>query len=83
MQHGFVLFTGVLQHFFTRHITVDTAISIIAAAAVSAAMLLALIIFTGLQIPRSVPFIHAAFSVVSIASIRFFIRAIGQNIDVM
>ena len=65
---------------FTRHITVDTAISIIAAAAVSAVVLLALIIFTGLQIPRSVPFIHAAFSVVSIASIRFFIRAIGQNI---
>ena len=66
---------------FTRHITVDTAVSIIAAAAISAVVLLALIVFTGLQIPRSVPFIHAAFSVVSIASLRFFIRAIGQNID--
>ena len=66
---------------FTRHITVDTAISIIAAAAVSAVVLLTLITFAGLQIPRSVPFIHAAFSIVSIASLRFFIRAIGQNID--
>ena len=66
---------------FTRHITVDTAISIIAAAAISAAMLMTLIIFASLQIPRSVPFIHAAFSIVSIASLRIFIRAIGQNID--
>ena len=44
-------------------------------------MLLALITFGGLQIPRSVPFIQAAFSVVGIASLRFFIRAIGQNIN--
>ena len=66
---------------FTRHITSDTAITIIVAAAASAFVLFALITFGGLQIPRSVPFIHAAFSVVGIASPRFFIRAIGQNIN--
>ena len=66
---------------FTRHITIDTALTIVAAAAVSALVLFALITFGGLQIPRSVPFIQAAFSVVGIASLRFFIRAIGQNID--
>ena len=66
---------------FTRHITIDTALTIIAAAATSALVMLALITFGGLQIPRSVPFIQAAFSVVGIASLRFFIRAIGQNIN--
>ncbi len=66
---------------FTRHITIDTAVTIIVAAAASALVLLALISFGGLQIPRSVPFIQAAFSVVGIASLRFFIRAIGQNIN--
>ena len=66
---------------FTRHITGDTALSIIAAAAFSAIMLLALITFSGLQIPRSVPFIQATFSVVGITSLRFFIRAIGENVD--
>ena len=66
---------------FTRHITVDTALTIIVAAVASALVLLSLISFYGLQIPRSVPFIHAAFSVVGIASLRFFIRALGQNIN--
>ena len=66
---------------FTRHITIDTALTIIMAAAMSAFVLLAFIGFAGLQIPRSVPFIQAAFSVVGIASLRFFIRAIGQNIN--
>ena len=66
---------------FTRHITIDTALTIIVAAAASTLVLLALIIFGGLQIPRSVPFIQAAFSVVGIASLRFFIRAIGENIN--
>ena len=66
---------------FTRHITGDTALSIIAAAAFSTIMLLALITFSGLQIPRSVPFIQATFSVVGITSLRFFIRAIGENVD--
>ena len=66
---------------FTRHISIDTALTIIVAATASALLLLALISFGGLQIPRSVPFIQAAFSVVGIASLRFFIRAIGQNIN--
>ncbi len=66
---------------FTRHVTIDSALTIIAAATASAIVLLALITFGGLQIPRSVPFIQAAFSVVGIASLRFFIRAIGQNIN--
>ena len=58
-----------------------TALTIVVAAAASALLLLALISFGGLQIPRSVPLIQAAFSVVGIASLRFFIRAIGQNIN--
>ena len=66
---------------FTRHITVDTALTIIVAAGASAFLLFALITFGGLQIPRSVPFIQGAFLIFGIASLRFFIRAIGQNID--
>ncbi len=66
---------------FTRHISIDTALTIIVASSSSALLLLALISFGDLKIPRSVPFIQAAFSVVGIASLRFFIRAIGQNID--
>lgn len=66
---------------FIRHVTIDSALSIILAAIVSAFILFALSIFGNLQIPRSVPFIQAAFSVVGIASLRFFIRALGQNIN--
>ena len=66
---------------FTRHITVDTALTIIAAAGASAFVLFALITVSVLQIPRSVPFIQGAFLIFGIASLRFFIRAIGQNID--
>ena len=65
---------------FTRHITIDTAITIILATTFSAIVLLTLITFGNLKIPRSVPFIQATFSVVFITSLRFFIRAIGQNI---
>ena len=67
---------------FARHIAIDTALTILLAASASAFMLFALITLGGLQIPRSVPFIQAAFSVVGIASIRFFIRAIGQNFSI-
>jgi FlaA1/EpsC-like NDP-sugar epimerase len=76
-----LFFVRGFYNVFTRHITIDTAFTIIVAAAASALILLALIVFGGLQIPRSVPFIQAAFSVVGIASLRFFIRAIGQNIN--
>ena len=48
---------------FTRHITVDTALTIIVAAGASAFLLFALITFGGLQIPRSVPFIQGAFNI--------------------
>ena len=59
----------------TRHITIDAALTIFSVAITSAFALFALIIFGNLQIPRSVPFIQAAFSVIGIASLRFFIRA--------
>ena len=65
----------------TRHITIDAALTIVLVAITSAFALFALIIFGNLQIPRSVPFIQAAFSVIGIASLRFFIRALGQNIN--
>ena len=76
-----VFFVRGFYNAFTRHISIDTALTIVVAAAASALLLLALISFGGLQIPRSVPLIQAAFSVVGIASLRFFIRAIGQNIN--
>lgn len=66
---------------FTRHITIRSAINIFEATVTSALLLFALIIFGELQIPRSVPFIQAAFSILSIASLRFFIRALGQDIN--
>ena len=65
---------------FTRHITIDGALNIILVPFISATFLFALIILTNLQIPRSVPFIQATFAVVCIGSLRFFIRALGQNI---
>ena len=55
--------------------------TIVVAATSSAILLLALIVFGVLKIPRSVPVIQAVFSVVGIASLRFFIRAIGQNMN--
>ena len=67
---------------FTRHVAIDTAVTIILAATVSASMLYALITFGNLKVPRSVPFIQAAFLVVCITSLRFFIRAMGQNINI-
>ena len=66
---------------FTRHISTDTALTIVLAATSSAILLLALIGLGVLKIPRSVPVLQAVFSVVGIASLRFFIRAIGQNMN--
>lgn len=66
---------------FTRHINIDTAISIILMAITSSLTLFMLVVFGNLQIPRSVPLIQAVFSIVGIASFRFFIRALGQNIN--
>lgn len=66
---------------FARHISIGSAITIILAATISALMLFALTAFGNLQIPRSVPFIQAIFSVFGIASLRFFIRALGQNVN--
>lgn len=59
----------------------DTAVTIIFACLVSFVSLLILIIFFGLKVPRSLPFLHAAFACLAIGGIRFFIRAIGQNIN--
>ena len=67
---------------FTRHVAIDTVVTIIVAATVSASMLYALITFGNLKVPRSVPFIQAAFLIVCITSLRFFIRAMGQNINI-
>lgn len=66
---------------FTRHITADTAYNILSVVVTSASVLFMLIIFGDLQIPRSVPLIQATFSVLGMAGLRFFIRALGQNIN--
>jgi FlaA1/EpsC-like NDP-sugar epimerase len=66
---------------FTRHVTTNTAITIILVCSVSAVALFSLASFGVLKIPRSVPFIQGAFAITFISSFRFFIRALGENIN--
>ena len=64
----------------TRYMSTEAAAFIVYACAVSAAVLFTLATVGVLQLPRSVPFIHAAFSCVAIAGVRFFVRALGQHV---
>ena len=77
-----IFFTRNFYKSFTRHVTIDTAITIILASFVSAFVLFNFIIFGALKVPLSVPFIQATFLIVFITSLRFLIRAIGQNINI-
>lgn len=66
---------------FTRHTSIDMALTILWMTTVSTIVLFLLVIFGTLQIPHSVPFMHGAFSILGIAGLRFFIRIVGQNIN--
>ena len=77
-----IFFTRNFYKSFTRHVTIDTAITIVLASFVSAFVLFNSIIFGALKVPLSVPFIQATFLIVFITSLRFLIRAIGQNINI-
>jgi FlaA1/EpsC-like NDP-sugar epimerase len=66
---------------FTRHITTNAAFTIIVACFSCAVGLFALASLNVIQIPRAVPFIQAAFAITFVSSFRFFIRALGENIN--
>lgn len=76
-----LFFLGGYYNTFTRDISTYTALTIVIAAVMSAFLLFTLIIFDRLQIPRSVPFIQVMFFVLGMASLRFFIQALGQYIN--
>ncbi|MCH1516774.1 MAG: polysaccharide biosynthesis protein, partial [Alphaproteobacteria bacterium] len=65
----------------TRHISIEVAYKIIIGSAVSCAVLLSTILLFELQIPRSVPLIYGTLLCLFATIIRFFIRALGQNLN--
>jgi FlaA1/EpsC-like NDP-sugar epimerase len=69
-----------LYNNFTRHISIETAFSIVIGSAVSCAVLLSSILLLELQIPRSVPLIYATLLCAFATAMRLYIRALGQNI---
>jgi len=65
---------------FARHISIETANSIIIGCLVSCTALLSATLLLELQIPRSVPLIYATILCFFSTSARFFIRGLGQSI---
>lgn len=66
---------------FTRHISIETAYSIVIGSATSCAVLLSGVLLLDLEIPRSVPLIFAMFFCVIDTAARFLIRALGQRMN--
>jgi len=69
-----------LYNNLTRHISIETANSIIIGSSISCAALFSATLLLELTIPRSVPLIYAALLCVFATSMRFFLRALGQSI---
>ena len=69
-----------LYNNFVRHISIETANSIIIGCLVSCAALLSATLLFELQIPRSVPLIYATILCFFSTSARFLIRGLGQSI---
>ena len=69
-----------LYNNLTRHVSNETAYSIVIGSAVSCAVLLSSIILFELQIPRSVPLIYAILLSAFATAMRFLIRFLGQGI---
>ena len=65
----------------SRYFSVDAASTIIIACFGSAISVFSLVTIGGLQIPSSAPFIQATFCFVGLASPRFLIRVVGQNLN--
>jgi FlaA1/EpsC-like NDP-sugar epimerase len=71
-----------LYNNLTRHISMETAYSIAVGSAISCAVLLSGTLLLELAIPRSVPLIYATLLCAFATGIRYFIRALGQNIAI-
>ena len=69
-----------LYNNFARHISIETANSIIIGCLVSCAALLSATLLLELQIPRSVPLIYATILCFFSTAARFLIRSLGQSI---
>ena len=69
-----------LYNNFARHISIETAKSIIIGCLVSCTALLSATLLLELQIPRSVPLIYATILCFFSTSARFLIRGLGQSI---
>ena len=63
----------------TRHISIEAAYKTAIGSAVTCTVLLSCILLLGLEIPRSVPLIHAMLLWVFSTATRFFVRALAQN----
>ena len=74
----FVFSKRSLYSTFTRHVSIEAAITIILGSLISGGFLFFTILIFELQIPRSVPLIYAALLCIFAASVRFFLRALGQ-----
>lgn len=74
----FVFSKRGLYSTFTRHVSIEAAITIILGSLISGGFLFFTILIFELQIPRSVPLIYAALLCIFAASVRFFLRALGQ-----
>lgn len=64
----------------TRYISMETVYNVAIGSIISSAALLLGIFFLDLEIPRSVPLIYATLFCLFATSIRFFVRALGQNL---
>jgi FlaA1/EpsC-like NDP-sugar epimerase len=76
-----VLYVRGLYNTVNRHVTFDTAATVIIASNVSAFTIYLIYLLLDLNLPSFLPLIYAAFSCLGIGSIRFFIRAIGQKLN--
>jgi len=70
-----------LYNTFTRRVSIEAALSIILGSGISCIILLLSILLFKLDIPRSIPIIYGMILCNFATSIRFFIRAVGRDID--
>ena len=70
-----------LYNSLTRHISIETAISIAFASGISCTVLMSSIFLLELEIPRSVPLIYAILLCAFVTAARVFIRALGQRVN--
>lgn len=76
-----IFVTRGLYNTFTRHISIETAVTIVSASFMSIIVLYFLIFIFELKIPKSVPLIYALLLCVIATSTRFFIRALNIEVN--